>query len=211
MHRNGADCSVKVGVCLPTGDDVKTDFALSLALAKWSPHQVALINRRAALVPLSRYKLVQDAISCGCEAVFFIDSDTGFPPDSLERLVAHNRPIVGASCASRREPHEFVGEFLKSDVVWSEATGLHRMKQMGVCFCLIRIRVFSDVPRPWFPIKFLPEISEFRGEDLCFCDDARNAGYDIWCDMDLSRELSHVGTKAHWLDHSSDMRLSSSL
>ncbi len=200
---------MKIGVCLPTGDDVKTDFALSLALAKWGPHQVALINRRAALVPLSRYKLVQDAVGCGCEAVFFIDSDTGFPADSLERLVKHDVPIVGASCASRREPHLFVGEFLDSDLVWQSAYGLHKMKQMGVCFCLIRMEVFSRIPEPWFQIRFLPDVSEFRGEDLCFCDAARQTGYDIWCDMDLSRELSHVGTKAHWLDHSSDMRLPS--
>ena len=41
------------------------------------------------------------------------------------------------------------------------------------------------------------EGEKILGEDYYFCERAREAGFEIWCDGDLSRELAHIGQKAY--------------
>jgi len=36
-------------------------------------------------------------------------------------------------------------------------------------------------------------VTAHRGEDANFCREARRAGYQIWCDMPLSRQMVHIG------------------
>jgi GT2 family glycosyltransferase len=58
-------------------------------------------------LPESRNKLAQQAIDTGAEWLLMIDSDMGFGPDTLERLLAAadpvERPVVGALCFANRE------------------------------------------------------------------------------------------------------------
>jgi hypothetical protein len=35
------------------------------------------------------------------------------------------------------------------------------------------------------------------GEDIYFCFKAREAGFDIWLEQDISKQVAHVGTRAY--------------
>ena len=58
---------------------------------------------------------------------------------------------------------------------------------------LISTRALRALAEPWFEMPYLPERQEFLGEDVYFCHKAIVAGFDIWIDHDLSKEVQHVG------------------
>ncbi len=190
---------MKIAICLPTGDLVHTDFALSLAALEVGGHKIAFCNIRSTNLCVARFVLVLRALEEGYDAVFFIDSDLAFPQDSLNRLINHDAPIVSASYRSRRPPFEFQGDFL-NPTDWHDARGVHCMSSICIGFSLIRSEVFNKLPQPWFPILWEDGFG-YRGEDHWFSVAARHAGYKLWCDMDLSREISHIGTTGYRLDN----------
>jgi hypothetical protein len=194
-HRIKPDPEKKIAICLATGDTVHTDFAFSM----WEMFHrcyglVTIINARSSLVPVSRYTLVNSAIEDHrAEKVFFIDTDLTFPPDALDRLLAHDVPIVAATYVMRRPPQIVLG-FGVEDIE-PGATGLYKMYRMPIGFSLISTEVFRNIPKPWFPVVWDEEKGNLIGEDYGFCDLAREAGYDLWCDLDLSHELGHEASQ----------------
>lgn len=196
---------MRVAVCVPTGDEVKTDFWLSFSylLTATPGVTIDLLNVRTSLIQNSRFIVVKRALERAADRVLFVDSDMVFPPDALARLLAHDRPIVGATYARRREPYGVHGTAVEP--IEPGATGLRRMARMPLGLALIDARVFDRVPRPWFFTPFQPDTDEFVSEDYGFCDAALAVGYDVWCDLDLSRELGHVGTMTYtWARTSSE-------
>ncbi len=187
-----------IGLALPTHDDVKTDCALSLLATNWSPHQIAILNVRTPYVTMSRRLLVKKALERNCDVIFFVDSDICFPPDAFQRLVAHDKDIVGAIYSMRQPPYKLVGTGLVGErEISPTAKGLIRMHKMPGGFMLIRMDVFRTIPEPWYTFNWIPELNDYEPEDYAFCSAARKAGYDLWCDLDLSHELVHIGQKGY--------------
>ena len=53
----------------------------------------------------ARQWLTREALSVeGLTHVLWIDDDMEFPPDALQRLLAHDQAIVGGLCFNRRSP-----------------------------------------------------------------------------------------------------------
>jgi hypothetical protein len=57
--------------------------------------------------------------------------------------------------------------------------------------------VFDKLPKPWFTTRI--EGEKILGEDYYFCEQAAKAGFEIWCDGNLSREVGHIGQKIYHL------------
>jgi hypothetical protein len=53
--------------------------------------------------------------------------------------------------------------------------------------------VYEKVPQPHYLQEFIPSLNLEIGEDIYFCQQAQKAGYQIWCDQELSREVAHIG------------------
>lgn len=191
---------MKVAICVPSGDDVKADFWISshelligmLALQV----EPMLLNVRTSLIQNSRFSVVKDALARDADKVLFIDSDMTFSGDAFGRLLSHDKPITGATYVRRREPCTVLG--YGYDDVPPGATGLQSMARMPLGFMLIDAEVFRKVPKPWFAPRFQPETDDFVSEDYAFCDAAIAAGYEVWCDLDLSHELGHIGQRINW-------------
>ncbi len=186
---------MRIAVCVPSDDTVKTHFAFSMwGLLQYHPETLRIVNARSSLIPASRYILARDALSQGADALFFVDTDLCFPEDALQRLVEHDRPIVGATYVVRRPPvHRLEGVGVER--IRPDSTGLVKMKKMPIGFSLIRREVFEKIPEPWFPVAWVQDTRSFIGEDHAFCELARAAGYDLWCDLDLSGEVGHEGSQ----------------
>ena len=77
---------------------------------------------------------------------------------------------------------------------------------MVLPFMLIDMKVFEKLRAPWFaePPLFMmpggdPEDKGIMPEDEYFCHNALEAGYDIWCDVDLSLHIGHHGSKTYYI------------
>lgn len=193
---------LRIAVCVPSGDMVHMDFAsaLGVMLAHMAARQVPtlLINEKSAILQKSRQNLVNRASANDASHVLFLDSDMTFPPDTAERLLAHDRDIVGVAAPKRRP--DLTSSAMK---VWGERLtfgpdeGLIDVDWLGFGGVLIRAEVFQALDKPWFPTRFErtdPQHGDvWISEDYGFCEKARAAGYAIQVDTGLSYRFGHLG------------------
>jgi len=45
----------------------------------------------------------------------------------------------------------------------------------------------------YFRVVADEETGTEKSEDYVFCEMARKAGYQVWCDVDLTKEIGHIG------------------
>src|SRR4051812_6308736 len=100
-----------VAIGLPTFDDVKADFALSLAMLVAATREVtfAFNHSKATWVAHARNLIVEGALDLKADWLLFIDSDMTFPRETLSRLMSWDRDIVCASYVKKKPPYHIVG------------------------------------------------------------------------------------------------------
>lgn len=185
----------KILICIPSMDMVATGFAQSLAMLKKGGHETAIMFQVGSLIYEARNKLAKQAIKMGADYTMWFDSDMIFEPDTMIRLLAHDKPIVSGAYFRRCPPYHLVA-FEKCDCSkdgreWSDLplpTEPTKCGGVGFGCVLVRTDVLFDVAakfKTWF------EPLNGFGEDLSFCWRARECGYDIWLDPSVS--CGHVG------------------
>jgi len=187
----------RVGICIPSGDMVHADFMLALASMCNNPGAgIALISCKGSLIVVNRNNGVKFSIDLNCTHLLFLDSDMVFPQDTLRRLLAHNKDIVGAAYTKRVPPHDVLGRTLDNKPL-EVNTGCIEVRGLPTGCMLINMNVFKRLKRPYFREVFVEEggtdAEGVIGEDYYFCDAARAAGCSVWMDVDLSKEIGHIG------------------
>lgn len=200
---------MKVLIAIPALDTCATDFALSLTalmsrkayekrLGKTRDVDLALACCKGSLIMHSRNKLMQQALDIGCSHVLFLDSDMTFPPDTLDRLIAHRVGIVGADYVNRVAPHALNGtpDLTPGALTLTDKLTNPPLKPMLTlpfgCI-LIDLRVLNGMSRPWFKYLEGEGDHDTQSEDTYFCNSARRLGHTIWADAALTREVGHIG------------------
>lgn len=182
-----------VAIAMPSGDMVHADFTANLAALCLNPGApAAIVSAKGSIIAINRNQCVSAAQAIGASHILFLDTDLVFPLDLLTRLLRHDKDIVGALYAKRTPPFHALGvtEDGKRLVL---SGGLQRMKIMPAGCLMIRLSAFDKLPRPWFCDRH--EGEKIMGEDYHFCEQAHIAGFEIWCDTALSREIGHIGQK----------------
>jgi hypothetical protein len=188
----------RVAVCVPSGDLLHADFALSLAalLRQTRVDRLSLFNQRMSLLPESRNALVRDALADGATHILWLDSDMIVPSIALDRLLMHDAPIVGATYLRRTPPHRLLGEPDTNQC--GAPDGMTRMVSMPFGCLLVQADVFAAMSAPWFRLDY--EGAQPIGEDIGFCRRARPLIADaIFNDDWLTTQLAHIGYTAHRL------------
>jgi hypothetical protein len=192
------DAVVVVGV--PSPDMIHTDFAFALCGLYMRSAQLrirtVLANAKSTYVHAGRNILVDSAQAINATHLFFLDSDMTFPPEALAILLQHDKPIVGATYVRRVAPHGILGSTLDNTNAVA-STGLVRMAEMPTGCLLIRMDCFDKIEKPFFRHALVPGEDRMVGEDILFCRTMVDLGVEIWCDMDLSMHLKHLGQKAY--------------
>jgi hypothetical protein len=219
---------VKVAICIPCHDQMASYFAYDLAaMISWTTRHfcvpggiddISLHMVAATYVHTARQELLAEAMKAGATYILFLDADMRFPKDTLVRLMAHKKSMVGTNYARRGVPANYVaikhsvkmdedgnrvdGELLRT---LPESTGLEEAEAIGFGCVLIHHTVFramAAVHQPmekgpfWF-FEYHPEIHTHVGEDVYFCRLARSVGTTIYVDHDLR----HIGSFEFALDH----------
>ena len=201
VGKDGKPPSIMIAV--PAMEMVNAEFAQHLAMA--AANMVAngiKINcafNIGSVITIARRNLVDIFLKSDFDYIFWIDSDMKFPIDAPIRLLKRNKDIVGANYRRRRFPNpNFTGmqgvpgnytEFQTTDN--SPAMELIDVLPHGLV--LVRREVYENIPQPHYLQEFVKEYNLEIGEDIYFCQLAKQAGYEIWCDQELSKETSHIG------------------
>jgi|SRR5579859_2802368 len=211
-----------VGIAIPSGDQLHTDTAFALASLTGNyraPH--TLISAKGCYVHKGRDHCQRIAAEKGCTHMLFIDGDMLFPtvigqlPNGnpitpIHRLLAWNKDIVGCIYSRRVSPFTNLGTPSDKSITRSEpGTELLQMDMLPTGFMLIKMEVFDRITAhekrrsPFF--RFKPILSptpnehgnydyiDEMGEDVYFCERAREAGCTLWADIWLSHQLGHIG------------------
>ncbi len=214
----------KVVIAVPCMDDVKAFFAHDLAQLMWYTSRavtnpfgpleaVGLLTQAGTYAHAARQKLYEAARDLGdFDYILFLDSDMRFPQDALERLLKHDVDMVGVNYSARVMPPRPIAIKSRSGDgallhTLDDSTGLEDVDAMGFGCVLIRREVFNELEELW-PNSFHWDFdTEYRkgervlvGEDVFFCNRVREAGFTMWIDHDLSKDVRHLGQYEYSLD-----------
>lgn len=171
-------------------------------------------------IPASRNALTKMWLDeTEAEWMWMVDSDMGFAPDTLDRLLATDKPVVGALCFSwRPEEPDGLGGYrcrpaptifgwdgqgfkLVSSYPYNE---LMRVGATGAACLLIKRSVAQEIRNLygddwWTPVRY--EDGDFLSEDLSFCYRAGSINWGVWVDTRV--KTTHAKTiwvgEEHWV------------
>lgn len=199
--------NIKIAIGIPSGENVCASFMVQMSnlLMKNKLPISIFANAQSSRIAYNRNSLVDIARSVNSSHLFFLDSDMIFPPYSLEVLLNHDKDIVGATASKRQDNFtQAIGETFTGAVL-KESTELIKMKMLGPCVMLIKMSVFDRLKKPYFcePPNWMmskPTDEGIMPEDEYFCHSAIEAGLDIYCDMKLSMNIGHRGSKTYYIE-----------
>ncbi len=153
-----------------------------------------------------RNRLVRESLEAGSEWMLFVDDDQAFGPGILARLLSHEQPIVASLYLQRTHPFSPIAYTHREDDDltyrplflhdYPVEQGLVEVRAAGTGGMLIRSEVFRELVAQgicddgvWFK-------DGEASEDLTFCEKAREAGFDIFVDMQA--RMGHCSTLIVW-------------
>jgi hypothetical protein len=201
----------KLAFCLPQADQVEADYCNCLAscvmdlMGASSPiTSLGVIARRGSIIAAVRNDIVQEGLDTGVDHFLFIDDDHTFPADTARRLLGHKVPFVGINATTRGGPIRFTAWKAPGQMLISgpEHTGLVPVWRMGMGIALVARHVFEELPEPWFAVPWVrgPHGEFFQGEDIYFCEHAREAGFTPHVDQDLTVMTEHLAISSRTHD-----------
>ena len=169
--------------------------------------ELRVIQSTAFPVDVARNEIVRRMIAEGFDYLFFADCDHVFQPDTVQRLLAHDKPVISGRYHMRKEPYHAVayvkhriqnGPHAYAPIHYGQ--GLIEIERGGAGCLLIRRDVLEAIEQRvgpnWFRYQRGPEPPhDFTvSEDFWFWQQAREAGFSCWLDWDV--ECGHLQTFA---------------
>lgn len=152
------------------------------------------------IAPLNRNLIIDDALAADCSHILFIDDDMAFGPKSLSELLKHDKDIVSGLYLNRIHPHTPVifdldskGNFRRHYLQDNE-TGLLEVDGCGFGFMLVKTKIFHSMEHPF--VRHGEIDVDRRNEDVGFCKRAKQAGFQVFCDLDVP--VGHMGIATIW-------------
>ena len=184
-----------ITVGIPSYDHIKTECVLSLVrMITQTSLPLHFIFNQSLYIDYNRNQIVDEAVKNGSTHLMFIDSDIQFPVDGIDKLLAHDKEIVGGYYNTRRgnNPVMVLGENGSLEPS-SVSDRPFRCIILPTGFMLIKLSTLDKLHKPYFAV--ITHEKGTVGEDVSFCRKAAEAGVEIWCDPTIP--LGHVGKKVY--------------
>ena len=174
-----------------SSDHCSTDFTMAFAtLCAYEGMRHVIGHACSSSPSKGRNILVEMARKAECTHLFMLDSDMVFPYQTLSRLLAHGKDIVGATYSKRTPPYDTLGVSISGKEEFS-SSGLKEVEALPGGCLLIATPVFEKFEDPIF--RWGVQGGDEVSEDTMFCRHARKLGYKVWMDVELSKHMIHVG------------------
>jgi choline kinase len=188
--------SIKLSLGMPVYDSVKIETMMCTMLAvRELDCEIHLNFRKGLYIHDNRNEIVRAAQKVGATHLMFIDSDMTFYPDSIKRLLAHDKDIVGVLYNTKQTPSYSTIKMVDENGDFISMPGEKIPNELFPCFSvgsgfmLIKMHVFDKIKKPYF--EFGDYKGQLMGEDVMFCKKANEVGFTIWCDPTI--RMGHIG------------------
>jgi FkbM family methyltransferase len=142
--------------------------------------------------------LIADWVVKGYDYLWAVDSDMGFAPDTLMRLLAHDKDIVSALYRQRKQQqtleiyeHNASGGVTHMPYYKLQGKSLVEVAGCGFGCVLVKAEVMRAIGYPQFKYHSAVDHAHTVSEDIDFCTKARNKGFSIWADAGIL--CNHIG------------------
>lgn len=174
---------------VPTLGTIRTELANWLLKAQLQGHE-SRFTLNVSPHSKARNMIVDHFLSTDHQYLLMIDSDTIPPEDALDNIeLTSGQPkiLTGITHIKDGEKGKRVNVFINHEDV-ETVTKLEDLPKdrfkvagCGASFLVVHRSVFETIPKPWFKtIEF--DNGNICSEDLYFCEQANNAGFEIVCD-----------------------------
>ena len=180
---------MKIAIGLPTNRTIKHKTAESLLkLIAHSKYEYKIIvSTKGYNTAENRNYISAQAVKAGCDYIFMCDDDMIYEPDTIDRLLAHKKDIIGGMYYTRYENPQPLIEYLDDE----GPKELFECGALGGGLMLIKCDVFKKVPQPWYGYIWHDNGMVKESNDWFFCHRARALAYKIWCDPTVVAK--HIG------------------
>jgi len=178
------------------------------------PHGL-LTQANSSLITIGRSKCANFFLNnTEHKYLFFLDSDIGFNPEDVLKLLSHQVDIVSGAYPMKTIPIRYCYNTIQPE---QRRGDLVKIEGNGMGFVLIHRNVFLNMAQNFPDLKYIPstndsnhpptqaemnhsyhyfmehkENNSFMSEDKSFFHRARMLGYDVW--LDTSIKLQHIGS-----------------
>jgi hypothetical protein len=201
LRRSGEQETMKVAVCVSSGELARYAITYHSLMTVEGVCWQNVMQCRGAEISRNRNALAQQALEQGFDAVWHVDDDQVFAPDTLRRLMAHDKDVVSGLYVQRHHP--FMANVFDEDrgdgwhrhlTLKPGDKGLIEVKGTGAGCLLVKRAVFEAMEKPWWRLGQLDP--ERWGDDVEFFMRVRQAGFKVWCDLDCL--VGHQMTGTLW-------------
>jgi glycosyltransferase involved in cell wall biosynthesis len=132
--------------------------------------------------------------------LFAVDHDISFAPDTLVKMLSHDKDVVSGVYIQRFHDRHVIEIFENNDaggfthIPWEKIKG-RGLVEIGACgfgCVLVKKKVIVDIGYPQFLYRSALDHSQTFSEDMYFAKRAAECGYKLWCDTSII--CDHTGT-----------------
>jgi hypothetical protein len=181
-----------IAIGMPTTGTIKTwtvEYFINMMRA--TNNETHFFTKTSCFVHENRKDLVKDAKSINADYLFFLDSDIIAEIGVIDKLLAHNKMIIGANPNKRELPLKSMVKFIEDNKVIDKEIPkeLFKCSAVSTVCMLIDMKVFDIIDKPYFKIDEVND--EPIGEDVWLCQQTEKKGIEVWCDPTI--KIGHIG------------------
>ena len=151
--------------------------------------------------------LIADWAVKGYDYLFSVDSDISFSPDTLIKLLSHDKDVVSGLYIQRKPgqhilevyEHNAQGGVVNIPYGKIKGRGLVEIAGCGFGCTLVKSEVLKTVGYPQFKYHSALDHKHTVSEDVDFCRKALSKGFKIWADTTV--QCSHTGSFTFNIDN----------
>lgn len=194
----------KVLIGLSTGEFIRRADFLPSFMGIIRPDNSLSMSIHGQSPAKSRNMIIDEAAKNGCTHILFLDDDMIVPPDTLMKLLAHDKDIVSALYLLRTFPHypaafdeAYDNGKCKYLFLNNQKPELTPVANLGLGCVLIKTEMFSHLTPPYVRLGEIEK--DGWCDDIGFFNRCREAGYEIYCD--LNAPVGHMLGVTLWPEH----------
>lgn len=161
-----------------------------------------------SLVSRARNNLTHEFLKSNCDYMLQIDSDIVFKHSDIEKIKSHDVAVVGGIYPIKEKETRWCLNLFPSTV--KSNSDLIAVSETGTGFLLVRRDVFESIREDHPERSYKCDMDKdtkydfwrvgvkngrYLSEDWWFCQDARDAGYDVFVDTKIT--LGHIGLTSY--------------
>ncbi len=184
-------------VCIPFAREfVYTQFFISwsamMNYAK-NKYDLSLLVIFGPYIDTNRDLLISNTTELNPDYILFLDDDQTYPdytPQTLMNWVDSGKMVVGGVTSRKQTRTPMIWDYNDGSVggvkFWDSLNGeagLVKVSGLGLGGVMIHPDVFKRIEYPFFKIN--TPTYQRHGEDMTFYGKCKDAGIDVWADLDL--------------------------